>query len=76
MALVAAAIVGTIGVQLAPQPVHAQSGGCASAGAGSGGAASGATNSASGQTCGAGAGVTAGACAASSFEEATACLGF
>ena len=75
MALVAAAIVGTIGVQLAPQPVHAQSGGCASAGAGSGGAAAGATNSASGQTCGAGAGATTGICIASAFFEETDCAG-
>ena len=55
-------IVGTIGVQLAPQPVHAQSGGCASAGAGSGGAAAGSVNSGFGQSCGSGGGVNGGAC--------------
>jgi hypothetical protein len=60
--LIAAGILGTISIQLAPQPVHAQVGGCAAAGAGSGGAAAGSTNSGSGQTCGTGGGATEGAC--------------
>ena len=74
MASVAAAILGTLTVQLAPQPVHAQGGGCAAAGAGSGGAAAGSTNSQSGQTCGAGAGQSTGICIASVFFG-TECAG-